>query len=170
MPNTLQHLTGSGGHVLVPEMPVTADFPAVTLPDGVTFPLVQPVTEWSATVSNDVQETTDTGTGGWAAHIAGVSSWEGSATFYWDTVVTTMTAAVVFAPGRPLGLKLQLGKYKITLPTSVTTPPTPPTFSTTGGYALTGYALVTSFAVKTPVKGPVEITVSFKGTGPCVLA
>ena len=165
----LQHLIGSGGNILVPEMPVTADFPAVTLPDGVTLPLLQPVTEWSATIASDVQETTDTGTGGWATHIAGVNSWEGSATFYWDAAVTTVTAAVVFSPGRPLSLKLQLGKYKITLPASVTTPPTPPTFGTTP-YAISGYALVTSFAVKNSVKGPVEITVSFKGTGPCVLA
>ena len=158
--STLQHLIGSGGNVTVTDFAVTADFPAVTLPSGVTLPLIQPVTEWSVSIANDTQETTDTGTGGWATFIAGINSWEGSATFFWDAAVTTLTAAAVFSPGRPISLGLKLGKYKITLPTGDDAP----TFGASG-YTLAGDALVSSFAIKNNVKGAVEITVGFKGVG-----
>lgn len=46
--------------------------------------LTVPVSEWSISVSDDTQETTDTGSGGWVSRLSGVNSAEVTFRAFWD--------------------------------------------------------------------------------------
>lgn len=101
-----------------------------------------PVGEWSANVTNDVQDVTDTGSNGWVARLAGVSSCEVTFRAFWGSATGSLAAA--FSPGTVVALTLNIG---------------------TSGIAVTGSFVVSSATITNGAKTPVEFQCTAQSNG-----
>lgn len=103
---------------------------------------VYPVSTWSVNVSNDVQDCTDTGSNGWVAVLAGVSSAEVSFTAFWGSATAQLSTA--FAIGSSVSLTLDIGN---------------------GADTVTGTVIIASFVIANPAKNPVTFECTGKSNG-----
>ncbi|WP_261341128.1 phage tail protein [Fimbriiglobus ruber] len=101
-----------------------------------------PVSEWSASVSNDGQDVTDTGSSGWVARIAGVNSAELTFKAFWGSATAELTTA--FAIGTVVAATLTIGNSSETF---------------------IGNFLITSVEVTNNCKTPVEFSCTGESTG-----
>ena len=101
-----------------------------------------PVSEWSVTVSNDVQDVVDTGSSGWVSRIAGVNSAELTFKAFWGSAVAELSTA--FAIGTNIVPTLTIGNSMETF---------------------TGTFIITSFTVTNNAKTPVEFSCTAESVG-----
>ncbi len=66
-----------------------------------------PVSKWSVAVKSDVQDVTDTNSGGWQENIGGVKSADLTFSAFWDTSASALST--LFAIGTTLFADLHLG-------------------------------------------------------------
>lgn len=101
-----------------------------------------PVSTWSAAGANDVQDVTDTGSGGWRVRLAGVNDCEINFTAFFGAAATSFTAT--FSPGTTVAASLGV---------SGTSP------------AVTGNFIVSSATITNAATSPVEFQCTALSTG-----
>jgi predicted secreted protein len=101
-----------------------------------------PVSEWSANVSNDVQDVTDTGSSGWVNRIAGVNSAELTFKAWWGSSASTLST--IFAIGSVVSATLNIGG---------------------GSQTFSGSFVITDFTVTNNAKTPVEFSCTAQSNG-----
>jgi predicted secreted protein len=156
-----QKILGSGGSLVVTAMPATADY--LTIPNGLTLPVTIPVESWEGTVNSDLQDVSDTASGGWQELIAGFRDLEATLTGWWDATTDAVSLAAILSPGRPITFALLLGAYKVTVSLGV------PVGTTTPG-AVTGTAFVGTFKITNATKEAIKWEVTIKSTGPVTIS
>lgn len=106
-----------------------------------------PVTEWSANFTNEVQDVTDTGSGGWVARLASVNSCEATFTVYWGAVSGNLASA--FAVGNTVAASLVIGA---------------------SSQSVSGNFIISSFTIKNAAKEAVTFECTAQSTGAVTIA
>lgn len=103
-----------------------------------------PVSEWSINVTNDVQDVTDTASGGWIASLEGVSGAEVTFRAWWGSSPSTLSTT--FAIGASVAVTLNIGNQG-----------TP--------QAVSGNVVISSFTITNNAKTTVEFQCTGKNNG-----
>jgi predicted secreted protein len=105
------------------------------------------VSEWSGTVSNELQDVTDTASGGWVNRIASVSSADITFRAWWGSSVALLSST--FASGTKVTASLAVGNSTVTM---------------SGGF------FVESITITNNAKGAVEFQCTAKSDGAVTIA